>query len=200
MFHRIFIAINLPQDLKDQLRDYQQRQADKFASAMEDTSRGIPIKWTEPENLHLTLAFLGNIKDKNVEAVFEPVRQVAENHSRFEFNLEKSIYGPPQVTPPKMIWGMVKKTLELEAVKKDLDERLEQAPEFFFQREKRDFSPHITLARFKTVLWRLIEPENQPEVAEDLNLSFPVESIEVMESVLKKEGPEYKILKSFSLD
>jgi len=199
MFHRIFIAINLPQDIKDQLRDYQQRQADKFASAMEDTSRGVPIKWTDPENLHLTLAFLGNIKDKNVEAVFSPVQQTAEKNSSFQFNLERAVYGPPGVTPPKMIWGLVEKTPELEATKKDLDQALEQAPEFFFQREKREFSPHITLARFKMVLWKLIEPENQPEVTEDLNLSFTAESIEVMESVLKKEGPEYKVLKSFTL-
>ncbi|MFO7806919.1 MAG: RNA 2',3'-cyclic phosphodiesterase [Candidatus Moraniibacteriota bacterium] len=200
MFHRIFIAINLPQEIKDQLRDYQERQKEKFSSAMEDNSRGVPIKWTESENLHLTLAFLGNIKDKNVEAVFSPVQQVAENNSPFEFNLEQAVYGPPGAVPPKMIWGMVSKTPELEAIKKNLDERLEQTPEFFFQREKRDFSPHITLARIKTVIWRQIEPENQPEVAEELNLSFPVRSIEVMESVLKKQGPEYKTLKSFSFD
>ena len=68
-----------------------------------------------------------------------------------------------------------------------------------FSTEARAFSPHITLGRIKTWEWKNIEPEERPEVKEDIDLNFQVDSIEVMESQLKKSGAEYAILESFQL-
>ncbi len=51
----------------------------------------------------------------------------------------------------------------------------------------------------KTWQWKQIEPEERPDVAEEINLNFEVDSIEVMESVLKRGGPEYTVLESYPL-
>jgi len=65
--------------------------------------------------------------------------------------------------------------------------------------DKREFSPHITLARINAWLWRQIEPEERPEIEKDIFLNFPIKSIEIMESKLKKGGPVYTILESYLL-
>jgi len=57
-------------------------------------------------------------------------------------------------------------------------------------------TPHITLGRIKTWQFRQIEPEERPEINEDIDLTFEVKSIEIMESQLKKGGPEYTVLES----
>ncbi|MDP2664070.1 MAG: hypothetical protein Q8P08_01380 [bacterium] len=62
-----------------------------------------------------------------------------------------------------------------------------------------NLSPHVTLGRLKTWQWRQMEPEERPEVSEEIDLSFEVNSIEVMESQLKRFGPEYTVLESFRL-
>ena len=61
------------------------------------------------------------------------------------------------------------------------------------------FSPHITLARIKRWEWNKIDPEEKPEVNESIDFTFTVESIEVMESVLKKGAPEYTVIESYNL-
>ena len=56
-----------------------------------------------------------------------------------------------------------------------------------------------TLARIKQWVWKRIEPDERPDVERDLDLSFEVGSIDIMESKLKRSGPEYILLKSIKL-
>ena len=60
-------------------------------------------------------------------------------------------------------------------------------------------SYHITLARLRQWEFNKIEPEEKPEINEDINLTFEVNSIEVMESELKRGGPNYIVLESCRL-
>src|SRR3989344_4503337 len=62
--------------------------------------------------------------------------------------------------------------------------------------DKNTFTPHITLARINEWQWRQIELEERPEVNEIIDMTFPVESIEVMESELTKQGPRYTVIES----
>jgi len=62
-----------------------------------------------------------------------------------------------------------------------------------------NLTPHITLGRIKTWEFRRMEPEERPEINEDINLNFEVNSIEIMESQLKRNGPDYTILESCPL-
>ena len=82
-------------------------------------------------------------------------------------------------------------------MKKDLEDVLLEKVRFV--PENRGFAPHVTLARISTFSWRTIEPEERPEVNEDIDMIFNVESIEVMESELKRGGPQYTIIESHNL-
>jgi len=102
-----------------------------------------------------------------------------------------------------MIWAIGEKSEKFASLKDDLEKSLSDFPEIrqdsSVNGKQRKFSPHITLGRIKQWEWRRIEPEEIPAVEKDINLSFSVNSIKIMESVLKRKGPEYTILETYNL-
>jgi len=196
MLKRIFLAINLPEEVKKEIKTYQDRVGQELDQAC--PLPGKSVSWmVDPQNLHLTLAFLGNIKEEKLENLYKAVEEAIQGQKSLEINLTKTIYGPPGKIPPRMIWLQIEPTQELSQLKKALDKGMEKAEGFYFAREKRDFSPHITLTRLNTLVWSRIEPEERPVVEEEINLQIRADSLEIMESRLKKSGAEYSILKSF---
>ncbi len=162
MRHRIFIAINLPEGIKERLAAYQSKWPE------------LPVRWTKKDNLHITLEFLGYLTDEELLKACQSTKELASKHKSFIITLNKICYGPPK-KPPRMIWVVGEKIEEL------------------------NLSPHITLGRMNAWEFRKIELEERPQVDEDINLSFEVDSIELMESVLKRTGPTYDVVESCKL-
>ena len=187
MRHRIFIAINLPENVKKKLAEFQSIWPE------------LPIRWTKKDNLHITLKFLGYISEEELLEVCQLATQVAERNEPFSISLKKIIYGPPKKTPPRMVWVEGERSEEFARLRDDLESSLLGSDKVRFSAEKRAFSPHITLGRVRVFEWRQMEPEERPEVGEEINLTFEVNSIEVMESQLKKGGSEYFVLESCQL-
>ncbi len=193
--HRIFIAINLPEEIKRQLFLYSEKWLE------------LPAKWTAKDNLHITLEFLGDLTDVEIGDVCKIVGEVAKRHKSFDIVLNKILYGPPnppshkasagQGKIPRMVWVEGEKSDELADLKNDLQEYLLEKISYRPE-TSRGFTPHITLARISEWEFRKIELEERPEINEDIDLIFFVESIEVMESQLKR-GPVYTILESCEL-
>ncbi len=187
MKHRIFIAINLPKDIKKKLSDYQLKWLE------------LPCRWTKKENLHITLVFLGYLSDEELLEVCNIVKEVASRNNSFLINLKKILYGPPKKIPPRMVWLEGGKSEEMGKLQKDLENSLFTSSIKGVEKEARPYSPHITLGRIKTWEWKRIEPDERPEVNEETTLRFEVNSIEVMESNLKRGAPEYIIIESLPL-
>ena len=200
MRHRIFIAINLPEDTKKKLLDYQSKWLE------------LPCRWTKKEDLHITLMFLGYLSDEELLGVLKITKEVALRHQSFSISLKKILYGPPKKMPPRMVWTEGEKSEELGKLQKDLENSLLSSVAFSsaealaeaeakedFANKARPYTPHITLGRIRAWEFRQIEPEERPIVDEEINLSFEVNSIEVMESELKRGGAEYTVLESAPL-
>ena len=188
--HRVFIAVNLPEDIKKKLADYQFKWPE------------LPCRWTKKENLHITLIFLGYLSDEELFEVCKITKEVASRNRSFSINLKRICYAPPQKMPPKMIWAVGEKSKELAALKEELENSLTNSVRFSGENrslKNSSFSPHITLGRIRQWEFRTINPEERPIVDTDIFLSFEVNSIEVMESRLKKGGAEYTILESCNL-
>jgi len=183
--HRVFIAINLPEDIKRGLASFH----DKWPE--------LPARWIDKDNLHITVEFLGDLTDAEISDVCRGVEGVIKNHNSFSINLNKVLYGPPKKMPPRMVWAEGERSAGLIELKKDLQEFLLEA--VHFKPDSKGFFPHITLARIKEWDFKKIEPEERPEIDEGIDLVFTVESIEVMESQLKRGGPVYTILESCDL-
>lgn len=186
MKRRLFIAINLPESIKNKLVDYQRKWAD------------LPVRWTIKPNLHITLVFIGEVGDDEMYEICNLVREVAERHNPFSINLERIILGPPNKFP-RMFWVEGEKSEEIAKLKNDLEDSLLSSKNSGYRkREARAYRPHLTLGRIKQGLWRKLSP--WPEIDEKFEFSFPVETIEVMQSNLKRTGPEYTVLESVSLE
>jgi 2'-5' RNA ligase len=186
MKKRVFIAINLPESIKEKLEEIQKKTENSFSYF-----NGIcPINWTKRNNLHITLLFLGNIETEDLFYIFEKMQTISENTNSFEITLNSINYSPSN--NPRMVWVNTLKTKEL----KDTQSLLEKD---LFNRGNKEFNAHITLGRIKQWQFRRIEREEIPRL-EEINLKFKVNSIEVMESELKKGGAVYTVLRSFSLN
>lgn len=186
MKKRIFIAINLPENVKKRLVEFKEKWNE------------LPVRWTKKDSLHLTLVFIGYVSDDEMFNVCKLVREVAQKHEPADLEFEKILYRPSG-NQPRMIWLAGKVSKEVAALKSDLENTLMAFDGLAsFKAENRPFSPHITLARLKFGQWH--EMGKLPNVEQDFKAVVPVDSIEVMESDLKSDGAEYIILESCPLN
>jgi 2'-5' RNA ligase len=187
--HRVFVAINISEKIKN------------YLCAAQDRYLELPARWARPENLHITLVFLGNTSDQEVIDVCDTVREIANRHDPFDLTLDRICYGPPGKAP-RMVWVNGAKSAELGALQTDLQNSFfetGQPDESIGSDEERFFVPHVTLARIKQTELHQMEREEVPVIDEEIDKTFMVESIEVMESESKKGGPVYTVLESFKL-
>jgi len=186
---RLFIAINLPENVKDELEENIKEISALFG---EGVGREV-ASWVKRSNFHITLLFIGDTRDEDIPAILELVKEIAQKYNPVDVRLEKICYGPDRKIPPRLIWLELAENKQLTAMANELKESAGEKG-LLRKFEDRPFSAHITLARIKEWQWRKIEPEERPDIARDISLSFEVNSIEVMESVLKRSGAEYTIL------
>jgi 2'-5' RNA ligase len=199
--HRIFIAVNLSEKIRRDLCSF------------EDKCLDLPARWTKPENLHITLVFLGNATDGEVMDICKTAGEVAKRHDPFDVTIDKICYGPVGKEMPRMVWAVGEKSEELGALQTDLQnaffetgsscakasEDKQQFSSPSVALAKGGFAPHVTLARIKQNELRQIEQDELPLIDEQIHHTFLVESIEVMESELKRGGPTYTVLESLRL-
>jgi len=181
MRRRVFVAVNLPENVKKRLKEFQK----KFDY--------LPVRWTKEPSLHLTLVFIGYVTDEQMLEVCRVSREVAAKCEPFFINFKRIILGPSN-KPPRMIWVEGEVSKELGILKSELEKVLLNTNSGFLRAEGRLLKPHITLARIKMEQWWQIEPV--PQIEENFQAQVPVASIEVMESDLKRNGAEYVVLEA----
>jgi len=184
--HRVFIAINLPEKLRKFLIDYQNQW------------KNLPVRWVNPNSIHLTLVFLGYLSDEEIGKVCQNIKEVGPKHYPFSISFTNIGYNSIQKEIPRLIWVTGEKSEELIFLKNDVEKSLSES--IGFSPDNRGFIPHITLGRVKKWSWMKIEPDERPNVSQDISLNFEVKSFEVMESELKRMGPKYTILESVTLE
>ncbi len=178
---RCFIAINLPKEVKDHLYETE----NKLASG-----RFAKVKWTHKKNLHLTLKFLGEINDSQVEIIKHKLDSIQCQM----FNLKLGQIGFfPDNLKPRVIWVGVEPPAKAMELQQEIDTALRED----FSPEQK-FHAHITLGRVKFIKKRVEFMEHIKNV-KIKPLKFDVKSFELMESHLRREGPGYKMLKEFPL-
>ncbi|GAH12732.1 unnamed protein product, partial [marine sediment metagenome] len=105
------------------------------------------VKWVEPDNIHLTLKFLGYITKEELEKVKLATREALRPFAPFEMGVAR-LGAFPKINYPRVIWMGINKGREvLKRIASNLEERLAIIG---FVKEKRPFSPHLTLGRVKS--------------------------------------------------
>lgn len=189
MKRRIFIAINLPEDVKNKLLACQQMWAD------------LPVRFTKKNSLHLTIVFIGYVTDDEMFDICKKVKKIAKEHQPLSLNFSRVCLGPPG-KPPRLIWLEGERSEALLRLKQELDAAI-------FERDAgpnksvddnggdKKFLPHITLARIRQMDWKNLP--QKPVINQRFSVEVAVESIEVMESNLRRDGAEYALLESAEL-
>lgn len=133
MSTRLFVAVNPSAEVRHRLVE----------AARPLLASAYPIRWVVPENIHLTLKFLGNVSDERVPEIASAVDQAVLGAEPFEMSLVG--FGAfPALRRPQVVWVGV----EANAVLQGLQERIETGlAELRFPRETRAFHPHLTLGR-----------------------------------------------------
>ncbi len=134
---RSFIAIELPEEAKKGLA--------RLRKGLERDEHGF-VKWVDPQGIHLTLKFLGNIPAKRATEITEAMKEAAQAISPFQ--LEISGLGAfPSLKQARVFWVGVSGELDkLSALQQNIDSVLAALG---FAREERPFVPHLTLARMR---------------------------------------------------
>ncbi len=134
---RAFIAIPFPEDVRATLATFQ----DQLKPC------GASIAWVAPENLHLTLKFLGDITDEQKTAIEGELKRIAAQTPAFTMELgEVVVFPSPEA--PRVVWVGLKQGTEQATA---LASQLEQAArKLGLKAEDRAFSAHATLGRVRT--------------------------------------------------
>jgi 2'-5' RNA ligase len=177
---RIFIAIDLPDSLRESLGGVQRELRPSAPNA----------RWVAPESIHLTLRFLGEVPAARVEEAAGALTGLS--WKPFEIHA-RSIGFFPGERSPRVLWvGLAASSLEELAA--EIDARMERLG---FEPERRAFRPHLTLARSRET--RLTsELTRAAQRFEDFEFgSFVANSMVLFESVLKPGGAVYRKLREY---
>ncbi|MDP3727571.1 MAG: 2'-5' RNA ligase family protein [bacterium] len=206
MKHRIFIAIDLPPELKQRI------------SETITQWRWLPIRWLAPASWHITLVPAVYLENSETETLLELVhhslpvparparlpdgqaggRQAGRFGKPFPVRFSRVVLAPPGIQA-RMIWLEGDTPPELVRLKKKIEAAWGQAPGGLppLKRESRPLALHITLARFEP--GELKELESKTHTLGEVDFRFEAQEVTVMESRLKPSGAEYERLAAVPL-
>jgi RNA 2',3'-cyclic 3'-phosphodiesterase len=153
------------------------------------------IKWTNPGNIHITLAFLGDTDDKMIEPISSMLHGQCKKATKFELVLKGSgVFR--NMNDPRIIWTGIEPSEKLNYLNKVIVAGLK---ELNIKLEDRPFNPHLTLGRIKHL--------NDKETLTSLIGQYhnkviqivKVDEIILYESILLQTGPVYKPLEKIGL-
>ena len=159
------------------------------------TNSNADVKLVEPQNIHITLKFLGDVQEDNIDEIEQIMKDSVKEIEPFTLKLSGTGVFPNQ-NYIRIVWIGIKDADIMETISRSIDERLSQLG---FKREKRGFSAHLTIGRVKTaknkqLLLKAIERYKDFEFS-----TQEVNSIKLKKSDLTSKGPIYTTLREVKL-
>jgi 2'-5' RNA ligase len=179
---RTFVAVEIPFEVKDRAR------------GLIDRLRATPakVKWVQPEHMHWTLKFLGDVDMTEVPAVCQAVTRAVEPLRPFDIEA-RGAGAFPDARRPRTVWlGMGTGSEEMIALHDAIDVQL---AELGYRAENRRFRPHLTIGRVRQ------SPDGIDELGRLLQRHADFESglstvyeVVVFSSELGRDGPTHEAL------
>ena len=180
---RLFIAVDLPNDIRKELIEIERKLKPLTDSA----------KWVSPESIHITLKFLGEVPSKRMDDIDAALAGLTWKPFTVTVHGVGFFPGPRS---PRILWaGMEAPTMRRLAER--LDTRMERLG---FEKEKRGFRPHVTLARARDTRMDTALVKAAAEYTEHEFGSFTADRIFLVQSTLKPAGPIYQKVKEYLLE
>jgi 2'-5' RNA ligase len=187
---RAFIAIELPEEVKRALTQSQNR--------LKSGSRA-PVRWTDPQTTHLTLKFLGDIDTGVTGKITTAMTGATQDVHPFRLDIG-GLGVFPDPGRVRVVWvGLTGDTTILGRLQNNIESALKPLG---FTPEGRSFTPHLTLGRVRDQA----RPDERQELgqlvagtASESGRGFKVNSIHLIRSQLRPEGPIYTCISSVEL-
>lgn len=171
---------------------------DQFVNIYEDlkaSCRFDKIKWVELYNIHFTLKFFGETEESKIKEIILQLKQIAGDHSSFLLKMsDVGIFGSSY--SPRVIWIGIEKNENMVDLANDV---LDKMQNLGFERDRQNFIPHLTIGRVKFISNKKIFQEVINKYKSVKIQDQKVDQFYLIESILRREGPEYKILGTFQL-
>lgn len=182
---RIFFAIDLPLPAKEKLGT--------FINLLKKTAKTNAIRWTKPENLHITLQFLAEVKTEHLTTLIDNVKEkISGITKQAQFNITDLHLFPNPYRPRVIVLNLLPQE-ELAFISAMIGEGIEVTK---YEKEKRPFRAHLTLGRLKRTkinlnfLKEALLPDIEP---------IHVEEIILFRSEPEPEGSKYTIIDRIKL-
>ena len=187
---RVFIAVELPAELKKELSEVE--------GQIKKNSPPV-VKWVDPNNIHITLKFLGEISEDSIEELMPAIEEAAQGIQPFKLEV-REVGAFPNLERVQVLWVGVKGELEkITQLQKNIELTTEQLG---FPRESRAFSPHLTLGRVCDEA-RPNERQRLCKLLADTTFAalhnVNVAAVNLMKSQLTPTGPIYTCIGSVKL-
>ena len=185
---RLFIALDIDENLRAVIAGLQRDLQNQI-----DLKIG-RLKWVDPNLMHLTLKFLGEVEEDKMPRICEIVAAAVRSHKSFSFDMPAvGCFG----RPIKVIWlGSTEESPHLLRLYQNIENALDYEG---WPKEKRAFSPHLTLARVKDIT----RDRNLKDIIKNYNpvdsATVRVDSAILYKSVLTPAGPIYTVLSETKL-
>lgn len=183
---RVFIALNLPKKERDRIH--------RAARSLREED--LPVRWVDPENFHVTLKFLGEVRPERIPAIEAALQKVGRATASFPLGLGG--FGAfPTIRRPRVLWLGVHATPELRCLKQDLEWTLSEVG---FEPETRAFHPHLTLGRADAGdgagAFRGLD---ETVAAMEFETEVQARSVDLMRSHLSRDGARYSVVSAARL-
>ena len=179
---RLFVALEIPPTVRENLANFI-KQLRPLAPEP---------RWLSPENLHVTLKFIGELPAEKLAAIRTALASIRSAQAvTIDF---RGLGFFPNEKHPRVFWAGMEASPNLKTLASDIERATEKLG---IPREQRPFSPHLTLARFEPP--RLPEKLRAP-IKENATREFgslAAKEFHLIESQLKPSGAEYTTLESF---
>lgn len=194
---RLFVALEMPVSWNEALGQMQDKMRAAFAAGFGEQAPR--LRWTRPEGIHLTLKFLGPVSRLQSAAIDRGLRECCEEMSGFTLALGKAGTFEDR-RGPRVLWIDVEgETEPLVELAHAVDRGMAGAG---FEREKRPFQPHLTLARVPEVIAPAIRnrlAEVTAAVRTPRPGPFRFAAVSLMRSHIERGGARYERVRSYRL-
>lgn len=157
--------------------------------------RGEKITWVDIRNLHLTLFFLGEIPDFQINPIADGLRGSVKESKSLRITLSgMGLFR--NVRDPRVIWIGVEDNSALVELQSRIADLLVGLG---YRKEKRPYRPHLTIGRVKSIYNRELLREEMEKNKDQVLQESVIHEVVFYESILRKEGPQYRIIEAFQM-
>ncbi len=187
---RTFIAVDLPENVKEAIGQV----SEQLQDILSETS----VRWVNPEKIHLTLKFLGDVSRENISIIQKILESEASKRQGMEIGIG-GIGAFPKIRHPRVIWIGVEAPSELFDLRRGIESGVARLG---YNYDKYDFKPHLTLGRIS----RKASAQDVRRVGKALHDSAVgfigvarISAVHLYRSDLQPEGAKYTQLFSAEL-